>query len=191
MISGYQEKNKSHTLSLWHLINHSLLLTPDYNSMQRQGKGITHLFHVLKNNCGDVSVSVLCCCGSVCLHGNTCHACRYIHMSTDTTTIEATFPKGNKEETENLTLGHQKVPTLLNSAKNNRTGSEGCLHHHSDKPFSIHYSCLAVGPASQGWLHRQAGRTTTLVAAGHQHHGSKLQDSSALIPHPESPDLHP
>lgn len=58
-------------------------------------------------------------------------------MSADITTIEVTFPKGNEEETENQTLGHQKVSTLLNSEKNNCTGSEGCLHHCSDKPFSI------------------------------------------------------
>ena len=45
-------------------------------------------------------------------------------MSTDITTIEATFPKGNEEETENLTLGRQKVPTLLNSEKTTAQGAK-------------------------------------------------------------------
>lgn len=80
-----------------------------------------------------MSVFLFCAAMELCA----CHVHMCILTSTDITTIEATFPKGNEEETENLTLGCQKVPTLLNSEKNNCTGGEGCLHQHSDKPFSL------------------------------------------------------
>lgn len=60
-----------------------------------------------------MSVFLFCAAMELCA----CHMHMCILMSTDITTTEATFPKGNEEETENLTLGRQKVPTLLNSEK--------------------------------------------------------------------------
>lgn len=78
----------------------------------------------LKIKFGDFSVSAMCCYVALCLYGNICPVCTCMHMPIDITTAEATLPKGKEGETENLTLGHQNVPTMLYPEKTTAQGAK-------------------------------------------------------------------
>jgi len=83
-------------------------------------------------------VFLFCAAIELCVCMGTSVMCTCIHMSTDITTTEGTFPKETEKKLENLNLSScQKIPTLLNSEKTSCTGGKGCLHHRSDEPVSM------------------------------------------------------
>ena len=157
--------------------------------MQRQGKGIINLFHILQINFGDFSVSVLCCYRAVCLYGNICHV--HVHSHVHRYHYHrGNLSKGNGEETwepEPVILPKNSHPTEL---RKNQL-------HRGQRLFtsSFWWTCFYVlvlfcCRCSFPRMAAQAGRKDTHASgSGHQHCDTSYR--IPLTPHPGCPYLHP